>query len=104
MIRTPCPNFTLYIITMWLGFLSIIIVSLIFLTRSAFSEDIKYLYNVNGNGDESFPIIDYMQPDSAILAEEASNYEYMHPDFLYKPENSPDYNPPPRVVEFYAPW
>jgi hypothetical protein len=74
------------------------------LTRASFSEGAKYLYNVDGDGAESFPIMEYMLPDNETVAEERGNYEYMHPDFLYKPDDFPDYDPPPRVVEFYAPW
>jgi hypothetical protein len=94
----------IYLLIMWLSFLSLILGALILLTRSAFSEGARYLYNVDGDGSESFPIVDYMPPDNETLAEEDGDYAYMHPDFLFKPDNLPDYDPPPRVVEFYAPW
>lgn len=93
-----------YLVIMWLSFLFIILTSLTFLTRSAFSEGARYLYNVDGDASASFPIVDYMLPDNETLAEESGNDAYMHPDFLYKPDDNEDYEPPPRVVEFYAPW
>lgn len=93
-----------YIIVMWVSFMSIIFITLIFITRSAFSDGAKYLYHVDGDGAESFPIEDYLLPDNETIAEEEGNYEYMHPDFLFKPDDNPDFNPPPRIVEFYAPW
>ena len=92
-----------FIITMWVTFMSAVLVSLVFLTRAAFSEGAKYLYNVDGDAAASYPISDYMLPDNETIAEEQGDYEYMHPDFLYKPDDLPDYSPPPRVVEFYAP-
>ncbi|KAL3777648.1 hypothetical protein HJC23_005514, partial [Cyclotella cryptica] len=91
------------LIMMWLSFISAVIISLLFLLRATFSEGATYLYSKEGDSDASFPVIDYLLPDNETLADE-ENYEYMHPEFLYKPDSSPDFSPPPRVVEFYAPW
>ena len=91
------------IIIMWVTFMSAVLVTLVLLTRTAFSEGAKYLYNVDGDAAASYPIMEYMLPDNETIAEEQGDYEYMHPDFLYKPDDLPDYSPPPRVVEFYAP-
>lgn len=103
--KPPVPKFPIkYLVIMWLSFLSAILTTLIFITRSAFSEGARYLYNIDGDASASFPILEYFPPNNETLAEENGDYEYMHPNFLYKPDFPDDYEPPPRVVEFYAPW
>lgn len=97
-IRIPVK---IIIIIMWVTFMSAVLVTLVLLTRTAFSEGAKYLYNVDGDSAAAYPIVDYMLPDNETIAEEQGDYDYMRPDFLYQP--LPDYSPPPRVVEFYAP-
>ena len=57
---------------------------------------VQYLYHKEGEeGDsdnKSHPVIEYL----------AGGTNALHPDFLEQP--SSDFVPPPRIVEFYAPW
>jgi hypothetical protein len=91
------------LVMMWLSFISVVLISLIFIVRATFSEGAKYLYSNDGDNESSFPVVDYPLPNNETLDDEEI-YDYMHPDFLYKPDSLPDFSPPPRVVEFYAPW
>eukprot|EP00571_Detonula_confervacea_P010571 CAMPEP_0172305988 /NCGR_PEP_ID=MMETSP1058-20130122/7169_1 /TAXON_ID=83371 /ORGANISM="Detonula confervacea, Strain CCMP 353" /LENGTH=462 /DNA_ID=CAMNT_0013017755 /DNA_START=241 /DNA_END=1626 /DNA_ORIENTATION=+ len=57
----------------------------------------QYLYHKEGVHDSESSVIEYLNDNSG-------NKGLLHPDFLYKPSSSSDFSPPPRVVEFYAPW
>jgi hypothetical protein len=87
---------------MWLSFFFVtIIIALILLVNASFAEGANYLYHVDGDSAASFPVEEYLLPDNETAAEE-QEADHMHPDFLYKPDSP--YSPPPRLVEFYAPW
>ncbi|KAL7477182.1 hypothetical protein ACHAW6_002990 [Cyclotella cf. meneghiniana] len=91
------------LVMMLLSLISVFLISLMFLVRATFSEGAKYLYSNDGDKESSFPVVDYPLPNNETFDDEEI-YDYMHPDFLYKPDTLPDFSPPPRVVEFYAPW
>lgn len=68
----------------------------------------KYLYHEDGLVsaiDAGGWVIEYVAPPDRDGAPSDSKYAALHPIFLYAPSSVPDdYVPPPRVVEFYAPW
>ena len=66
----------------------------------------KYLYHINP-GDET--IADKAPPSSPVTehligATSAEIENALHPNFLYEQSSADGYVPPPRIVEFYAPW
>ena len=55
----------------------------------------QYLYHTEGEGEDSessSPVIEYL------------GNEGVRPHFLYEPDDRLEFEPGPRVVEFYAPW
>ncbi|KAL3769921.1 hypothetical protein ACHAW5_002696 [Stephanodiscus triporus] len=49
-------------------------------------------------------VIEYVAPADGPPSDSGYAAALLRPDFLYAPPSAPDYVPPPRVVEFYAPW
>lgn len=61
-----------------------------------------YLYHKEGEDDSMslLPVIEHLVGSTSHEKELA-----LHPDFLYEQSSAAEgYTPPPRVVEFYAPW
>ena len=60
-----------------------------------------YIYHQEGKDDSTslLPVIEHLVGTTSKEKERA-----LHPDFLYEQSSAEDYTPPPRVVEFYAPW
>ena len=63
-----------------------------------------YIYHQEGKDDSTslLPVIEHLVGTTSKEKERA-----LHPDFLYEQSSSAQaegYTPPPRVVEFYAPW
>ena len=59
-----------------------------------------YLYHSEGEDDKGGPVVEYLPGEDMGVDNDID----LHPDFLYRPSSPSDYSPPPRVVEFYAPW
>lgn len=75
----------------------------------------KYLYYQNEVREQAAPsrVNEYLVPtkpdhhsSSSALDDTQTSMDdlSLHPDFLYAKNSRPEYVPPPRVVEFYAPW
>jgi len=80
----------------WMCFLTVAFVTLVvFAVDLAAGSKALYLYEVDGEPKD--PVLEY------LVKEGKPRFEQNHPIFLWRQETT-SYRPPPRVIEFYAPW
>ncbi|KAL9184762.1 hypothetical protein ACHAXT_012732 [Thalassiosira profunda] len=88
--RVP-PSGDSCLLVAWIFVLVSAVVALVYLAIDAVMGGPQYLYHKEDGDDSTYaPVIEYQGNDTK-------------PNWLYQPDAG-DFSPPPRLVEFYAPW
>jgi hypothetical protein len=80
----------------WLCFLTLAVLAIVLVAVDALGSSAKYLYHTeDSHAASAYPVKEYLLPENEPL----SDFGYLHPEFLYKPDSSSQFSPPARVVE-----